>query len=73
MVQFRFSKNATKFKEISQLILSLLRKFQINWEISTKFCGLLKKTELGQFFLIKQSRAKCVFCHVCLFTYLWSQ
>ena len=50
MVQFRFSKNATKFKEISQLILSLLRKFQINCEISSKFCGLLKKTELGHFF-----------------------
>ena len=45
-LQFRFSKKATKFDKTSKLIWLSLSKFQINWEISSNFCGLLKKTEL---------------------------
>ena len=37
IVQWRFSKKAKKLYEISQLILCLLSKFQINWENLSKF------------------------------------
>ena len=40
MIQLKFTRKATYFEETLQL--SLLSKFQINWEISLKFCGLLK-------------------------------
>ena len=45
-VQLRFSKKATQFDEISQLIWRLLSKFQPNCEILSKFCDLRNKLEL---------------------------
>ena len=45
-VKFRFSKKATKFETISHLILRLLSKCQIKWEIVSNFCGLFRMSEL---------------------------
>ena len=44
-VQFNIPKKGTKFDEIFLLLWRLLFKFQINWEIPSKFCGLLKNPE----------------------------
>ena len=44
-LQFKFTKT-TQFDEIFQLIWGLLSKFQVNWEVLSKFCGLPKKSEL---------------------------
>ena len=41
-----FLRGPHKFDEISQLIWHLLSKIQINWEISSNFCGPLRKPEL---------------------------
>ena len=41
-VKFMFSKKAIKFEPISHLILRLLSKCQIKWEIISNFCGLLE-------------------------------
>ena len=41
MVQFRFSKKATKYDWISQLICRLLSKFQINWAFHQNICAFL--------------------------------
>ena len=40
-VKFRFSKTATKSDVMAQLIWRLASKCQINWEISSHFCGPL--------------------------------
>ena len=39
-VKFRFSKKATKFETISNMIWRLISSCQIKWEIVSKFCGL---------------------------------
>ena len=45
LMQFMFPKKATKSQR--NLSTDLLNsKFQINWEISSNFCGLLRKPEL---------------------------
>ena len=51
MIKFRFSKKATKFETISQLIWRLLSKCQIRWEIVSKFCDLFRMFELYKNFI----------------------
>ena len=46
LLKFRFSKKATKFETISQIIWCLLSKCQITWEIVPNFCGLFRMSEL---------------------------
>ena len=41
-----FLRRTRNFDEISKLIWRLLTKWQINWEISSNFCGLLRKPDL---------------------------
>ena len=45
LISESFSLCLTSPKKNSE-INPLLSKFQINWDISSKFCGLLKKREL---------------------------
>ena len=46
LIKFRFSKKATKFETISNMIWRLHSKFQIKWEIVSNFCGLLRMSEV---------------------------
>ena len=45
-LKFKFSKKAKKFKETVQFYY--VNMYQINWEISSTFCGLQRKPELEQ-------------------------
>ena len=43
MLQIRFSKKTANLIKAPSWFDALLNNFQINWEISSKFCSLLKK------------------------------
>ena len=47
-IMFIYSEKATKFEEISLLVLTLLNNTKTK-EISPNFCGLLRKPQLYQF------------------------
>ena len=45
--KFKYCEKATKFDEISILVLTLLSNVKTNMEISSNFCGFLRKPQLS--------------------------
>ena len=67
-----FLRRPQKCEEISQLIWHLLAKLQINWAITSDFCGRFRKPELYEKFLCFSSFQNFVIYFFLILSYIFS-